>query len=69
MRRYRIPGLVLTEHEVTVPLDHSRPDGETITVFAREARAAGKEDEELTRQLFLQGGPGSPSARPTGLEP
>jgi pimeloyl-ACP methyl ester carboxylesterase len=68
MRRYRIQGLVLTEHEVSVPLDHARPDGEQITVFAREARAAGKEDDELPRLLFLQGGPGSPAARPTGLD-
>ena len=31
-----IPGLVLIEHEFQVPLDHARPDGERITVFARE---------------------------------
>ena len=37
----RAGGLVLTEHELEVPLDHARPDGETITVFVREARAAG----------------------------
>jgi hypothetical protein len=35
-RTHRIPGLVLTEHEVPVPLDHDRPDGERIVVFARE---------------------------------
>jgi hypothetical protein len=29
-------GLVLTEHEFLVPLDHSRPDGASIGVFARE---------------------------------
>ena len=32
----RTAGLVLTEHEFSVPLDHDRPDGERITVFARE---------------------------------
>ena len=69
MRRYRIQGLVLAEHEFSVPLDHTRPDGESITVFAREARAAGKEDERLPWLVFLQGGPGSAAARPTGLEP
>jgi hypothetical protein len=26
----RIPGLVLTEHEFAVPLDHGAPDGERI---------------------------------------
>jgi hypothetical protein len=29
-------GLVLTEHEFSVPLDHAAPEGERITVFARE---------------------------------
>ena len=69
MRRYPIQGLVLAEHEFSVPLDHARPDGETITVFAREARAAGEEDTERPWLVFLQGGPGSAAARPTGLEP
>ena len=68
MQWHRIQGLALAEHELTVPLDHARPDGETITVFVREARAAGKEDAQLPYLLFLQGGPGSPAARPTGLE-
>jgi hypothetical protein len=31
----RIPGLVMTEHEFAVPLDHAQPDGERISVFAR----------------------------------
>jgi pimeloyl-ACP methyl ester carboxylesterase len=65
---HRIQGLVLAEHEFTVPLDHARPDGETISVFVREARAAATEDADLPYLLFLQGGPGSPAARPTGLE-
>jgi pimeloyl-ACP methyl ester carboxylesterase len=68
VRWHRIQGLVLAEHEFDVPLDHARPDGETIGVFVREARAAGKEDAALPYLLFLQGGPGSPAARPTGLE-
>lgn len=69
MSRYAIQGLVLAEHEFSVPLDHARPEGETIAVFAREARAAGKEGAELPWLVFLQGGPGSPATRPTGLEP
>jgi pimeloyl-ACP methyl ester carboxylesterase len=35
-RTYHPPGLVLAEHEFGVPLDHGAPDGERITVFARE---------------------------------
>jgi len=60
----RAPGLVLTEHEFAVPLDHARPDGERITVFAREvARPDGR---ELPYLLYLQGGPGFEAPRPTG---
>jgi hypothetical protein len=33
---YRVPGAVLTEREHVVPLDHSKPEGPTITVFSRE---------------------------------
>jgi pimeloyl-ACP methyl ester carboxylesterase len=69
VRRYSIQALVLAEHEFSVPLDHARPDGETITVFVREARAAARQDEDLPWLVFLQGGPGSAAARPTGLEP
>ena len=32
----KVPGLVLVEHELEVPLDHTRPDGEQITLFGRE---------------------------------
>ena len=59
-----VPGLVLTEHEVGVPLDHGRPDGEQITVFAREVAAPDGRDRPFL--VFLQGGPGSEAPRPTG---
>ena len=36
------PGLVLTEHELKLPLDRTAPDGEQITVFAREVTLVGK---------------------------
>ena len=57
------PGLVLTEHELSVPLDHARPDGERIEVFAREVA----DPDGLGRPylVFLQGGPGFESPRPT----
>jgi pimeloyl-ACP methyl ester carboxylesterase len=61
----RIPGFVLTDHVVEVPLDHASPgDGRTIEVFAREVVAAGREGAELPWLLFLQGGPGGKSPRP-----
>ena len=56
------PGLRLVEHEFDVPLDHARPDGERITVFAREVADRDGLDRPLL--LFLQGGPGHEAARP-----
>jgi pimeloyl-ACP methyl ester carboxylesterase len=62
---YALPGLVLTDHEVSVPLDHARPDGERITVFARElAEPDGREKPFL---VYLEGGPGFEAPRPTGF--
>ncbi len=61
----RIPGFVLTDHVVEVPLDHTTPgDGRTIEVFAREVVGAGRADQDLPWLLFLQGGPGGKSPRP-----
>lgn len=58
-----VPGLVLTDHELSVPLDHREPDGERITVFAREvADPLGRDRPFL---VFLQGGPGQEAPRPT----
>jgi pimeloyl-ACP methyl ester carboxylesterase len=58
-----VPGLVLVEHELSVPLDHADPAGEQITVFAREvADPAGRDRPFL---VFLQGGPGQEAPRPT----
>ena len=64
MATTHIPGLVLTDHLVDVPLDHADPDGKTIQVFAREAVATGKEGDDLPWLVFLQGGPGGKSPRP-----
>jgi pimeloyl-ACP methyl ester carboxylesterase len=58
----RTAGLVLTEHEFSVPLDHDRPDGERIAVFAREVADPDGLDRPFL--LFLQGGPGSEAPRP-----
>ena len=60
---HRIPGLVVTEHELRLPLDHRRPDGERITVFAREVADPDGADRPLL--LYLQGGPGFEAPRPT----
>jgi len=56
--------MVVTDHEFAVPLDHSRPDGERITVFAREVVAPSRERDQLPWLVFFQGGPGGASPRP-----
>ena len=60
---HRIPQLVLTDHEFQVPLDHGKPSGAQITVFAREVNAAERENASLPWLLFLQGGPGMAAPR------
>jgi len=59
-----LPGLALTDHTFTLPLDYARPDGEQIEVFAREVVAAGREEAQLPWLVFFQGGPGFASPRP-----
>ena len=60
----RLPNLVLREHEFAVPLDHARPSGEQITIFAREVVALGNEAAESPWLVFFQGGPGFGAPRP-----
>lgn len=55
---YRQPGVVLTDHHFTVPLDHADPAGETIELYAREAVASDKADRDLPWLVYLTGGPG-----------
>ncbi len=64
--RTTIPGLVLTDHHLEVPLDHGSPEGATISVYAREVVSADAEGKDLPYLLFLQGGPGGASPRPMG---
>jgi len=64
IRTSQLPNLVLREHEFIVPLDHARPGGEQISVFAREVVALEKENAELPWLVFFQGGPGFGAPRP-----
>ena len=68
MPSYRQPGAVLTDHTFSVPLDHGRPGGERIEVFAREVVAADRAAADLPWLLFLQGGPGFGGPRPAGRD-
>lgn len=64
---YRIPGAIIRDHQLTVPLDWANPSGAQISVFAREVVAAG--GEALPVLVYLQGGPGGKSPRPIGGAP
>ena len=68
MVSYRQPGVVLTDHVFGVPLDHARPDGEQIEVFAREVVARASASADLPWLVFLQGGPGFGAPRPIGRD-
>ncbi|MFF5898738.1 alpha/beta fold hydrolase [Streptomyces argenteolus] len=61
---YRHGGLVCTDHTIDVPLDHGDPGGPSLSLFAREVVAEGREHEKLPRLLWLQGGPGGRAERP-----
>jgi pimeloyl-ACP methyl ester carboxylesterase len=68
MTSYRQPGTVLVDHTFTVPLDHARPGGDQIQVFAREVVAADKAAADLPWLVYLQGGPGFGALRPSGRQ-
>ncbi|WP_040338748.1 alpha/beta fold hydrolase [Candidatus Blastococcus massiliensis] len=63
--RYELPGAVVRDRSVTVPLHRTGADDETITVFVRELVHPDQRDADLPLLLFLQGGPGGKSPRPT----
>ena len=65
-RPYDVRGMRVTDHRFTLPLDHSMPNGESITVFAREysdAELAPAAAAQLPWLLYLQGGPGGKGSR------
>ncbi|MFI6768080.1 alpha/beta fold hydrolase [Streptomyces sp. NPDC050355] len=63
------PAYATTDHSFTVPLDHSRRDGPTIEVFAREVVDPGRVADRLPWLLYLQGGPGGKAPRPSAGSP
>ncbi|MFF7857341.1 alpha/beta fold hydrolase [Streptomyces sp. NPDC007904] len=65
---YRQPGVVLTDHRFTVPLDHDDPSGETLELYAREVVARDRADRDLPWLLYLQGGPGFGANRFVGQQ-
>jgi pimeloyl-ACP methyl ester carboxylesterase len=61
--RVHAGGLVFTQHQLSVPLDHARPDGERITVAATEIADPSGLDRPFL--LYLTGGPGMEAPRVT----
>ncbi len=61
---YALPGMLVTNRRFDVPLDHAAPEGERISIFARELVARERRADDLPYLVFFQGGPGSPSPRP-----
>ena len=61
---HRWPGLRLTDHTFSIPLDHAAPEGEQLEVFAREVTSSSPAAEKLPWLVFFQGGPGFASPRP-----
>ncbi len=62
----RIRGWSVRDHRLAVPVDRDHPERfGSIEVFAREVVDADRAHEDLPVLLFLQGGPGGTSPRPT----
>ncbi|KFK92412.1 MULTISPECIES: alpha/beta fold hydrolase [unclassified Serratia (in: enterobacteria)] len=65
-REYLLPAIWVREHVIQVPLKwFDDQDTRTIEVFARELVDPTRREEPLPCLLFLQGGPGGKSPRPT----
>ena len=67
LAEHRLPGLIVADHAFELPVDHARPDGETIEVFAREVAALDGRDRPWL--VYFQGGPGHEAPRPEPKSP
>lgn len=65
MTPYQLDGMYCQPMTLEVPLDHTKPDGAQLTLFARTLVDAQRRNEDLPWLLFLQGGPGFGAPRPT----
>ncbi len=60
---WTLPGLILRDVTLPVPLNHADASSPRIEVFARIVAEPGGEDRPFL--VYLQGGPGSEAPRPT----
>ena len=63
--QYSMPGMRVSEHHVSVPLDWWDPSRGEIDVFVREFVDPDKRGDDLPLLTYLQGGPGGANPRPT----
>lgn len=57
-------GMLAHKHTFTLPLDYQQPNGESISVFARELVSPENQGKQLPFIVFFQGGPGFGAVRP-----
>mmetsp|Transcript_14470 Transcript_14470/g.31400 ORF Transcript_14470/g.31400 Transcript_14470/m.31400 type:complete len:517 (+) Transcript_14470:56-1606(+) len=62
---FKVPGLICTDHYFTTCLDYSGEVPGEIQLFVREVVSPNQAKRGLPYLLFLQGGPGFESPRPT----
>lgn len=63
---FKSDGLLFKSHCFEAPLDYKNDNQQKITVYAREVVKQGNEHNDLPWLVYLQGGPGFSSPRPTG---
>ncbi|MCS4484819.1 alpha/beta fold hydrolase [Gleimia sp. 6138-11-ORH1] len=61
---YKVRGLNVADHFLTVPLDHADPNGTQITLFVREICDGELGDIKKPALIYMQGGPGGRGPRP-----
>ncbi|PMG78530.1 alpha/beta hydrolase [Shewanella sp. 10N.286.51.B7] len=59
-----LSGIVSKKHFFSVPLNYQQPEGEKITVFAREIVSTENQQKDLPFLVYFQGGPGFGAVRP-----
>ena len=61
---YKYSGMIIVDHNFSVPLDYEKDSSKKISIFVREIVRAEYENKELPYLIFFQGGPGYESPRP-----
>ncbi|MCW7941495.1 proline iminopeptidase [Streptomyces hygroscopicus] len=63
------PAYATVDHSFTAPLDHADPGGPTLQIFARQVADPARAEDDQPWLLYLQGGPGGKSPRPSADSP